>query len=198
MNKFTKLSAVSLLALLLTACDKPAEKAPEASQPQISSQQNTQNKQVTITVDQQNIAEFKALLNWDAQLVSLFAEPQEALNTAKESKDPNKINAALKQLGDKVAESLTNVDKLDIKNEQVKFIKEKFKENLVISLDFVNSTVGLLAQGKAPSEDDKKALNAKYQRLAANSQEVQQIREKLTQILAPKPAQPAQEQPAQK
>ena len=30
MNKFTKISATALLALFLTACDKPADKAPEA------------------------------------------------------------------------------------------------------------------------------------------------------------------------
>jgi len=29
MNKFTKISATALLALFLTACDKPADKAPE-------------------------------------------------------------------------------------------------------------------------------------------------------------------------
>ena len=58
MNKFTKISATALLALFLTACDKPADKAaeakPEAAQTQAVSE---------VKVDEKG--DYQKLVDWN-------------------------------------------------------------------------------------------------------------------------------------
>ncbi|WP_455647976.1 hypothetical protein [Lonepinella koalarum] len=201
MNKVTKISAISLFALFLTACDKPAEKAPAPAQnTQTAQPQNAQPNQVTLNVNEQNIDDVKKFLNWDAQQIEILNAPQDELRIATENKDTAKIQAALQQLTEKANQVLADADKLDIKDPTVNLLKDKAKENLVLSINFVNESFGYMVQGKQPSEEDKQKLNATYQRVAASSQELQQIREKLHQIIAPKPAQeqPKQEQPTTK
>ncbi|WP_439256556.1 hypothetical protein [Lonepinella sp. BR2271] len=200
MNKLTKISAVSLFALCFTACDKPAEKAPQATQPQQTTQQSApQNKQVTLTVSEQNIDDVKKLLAWDAQQIEFLKTPQDQLKVATEAKDVAKIQDALTQLNELVQKVLADSDKLDIKDETVNLLKDKAKENLLLSLYFVNESFAYLIQGKQPNEEEKQKLSNIYQHLTASSQELQQIREKLYKIIASKQAQaqPAQE-PAKK
>ncbi|WP_439259413.1 lipoprotein HlpB [Lonepinella sp. BR2930] len=191
MNKFTKISAISLFTLFLTACDKPAEKVPTTVAP-AQNTQTAQPNQVTLNVNEQNIDDVKKFLNWDAQQIEILNAPQDELRIATESKDTAKIQAALQQLTEKANQVLANADKLDIKDPGVNLLKDKAKENLVLSINFVNESFSYVVQGKQPSEEDKQKLNDTYQRLVASSQELQQIREKLHQVLAPKPA---QEQP---
>ncbi|WP_439242945.1 hypothetical protein [Lonepinella sp. BR2474] len=200
MNKLTKISAVSLFALCLTACDKPAEKAPQAAQAQQTTQQSApQNKQVTLTVSDQNIDDVKKFLAWDAQQMEFLKAPQDMLKVATEAKDVAKIQDALKQLSERAQKVLVDADKLDIKDATVNLLKDKAKENLVLSLNFVNESFSYLIQGKQPSEEEKQKLNTIYQHLAASSQELQQVREQLYKAIAPKQTQtqPAQE-PAKK
>ncbi|WP_386694811.1 lipoprotein HlpB [Lonepinella sp. MS14435] len=182
MNKFTKITAVSLFALFLTACDKPAENAQQTTQ-------NPQSHQVTLNVNEQNIDDVRKFLDWDAKQIAILKDPQEVLKKASESKDPTKIKNALKQLTDKANEVLADADNLGLKDTNVNLLKDKAKENLALSVIFVNESFGYLVQGKQPTEEEKQQLNATYQKLAASAQELQQVREKLYQILAPKPAQ---------
>ncbi|MDH2998935.1 lipoprotein HlpB [Pasteurellaceae bacterium LFhippo2] len=183
MNKFTKLSAAALLAVLLAACDKPATNgaAAEAAKP-AATQESPE------AIQAQGVADFKKLLDWNQSQESSLASFQAELQQALASGDKAKIEAGIKTFGEKVDGVLKSLDALDIKNADINAFKAKTKEVLLLSNGLITESVKVMAN---PTPEAQQAIQAKTQELMQAGQALQQSQAELEKKFAPAPAQPA-------
>lgn len=119
MNKFTKISAVTLFALFLSACDKPANGAED----------------------------FRKLLEWKQTQEQSFSIVQNELEQQLATQDISKIEQSLEMFKGKITEILSGLDKLEIKAPEVNAFKAKAKENLeLLNGLVVDSVKGMTSQ----------------------------------------------------
>lgn len=177
MNKFTKISAAALFALFLTACDKPAEKTAEAPKAEAA------QAQVTQAVDQQEVADFQKIVEWNQAQEAALAESQAALQETIATGDKAKIEESLKVFTTKVAEVLSSLDAVEVKSEAVSLFKAKTKETLTLSNDLITESVKVMAN---PTAEAQQVIQEKSQVLIKAGQELQQLQLQLQQRLMPK------------
>ena len=105
MNKFTKISATALLALFLTACDKPADKAaeakPEAAQTQAVSE---------VKVDEKG--DYQKLVDWNKAQEQTQLQSQQKfqqdLVAAVQAQDEKKVKEAIETFNQSVKDTITS------------------------------------------------------------------------------------------
>lgn len=190
MNKFTKISATTLFAIFLTACDTAADNkattAPEAPKTETAQTATTETAQATTdtaateAVDPQGVEDFQKLVAWNKSQEQSMAAAQTELQQKLETQDPAQIQEAMTAFKAKVDEVLKSLDGLDIKNAEVGAFKEKTKETLVLSNDLITESVRVMAAG-APSEEDQKLIQEKSQQLMQSGADLQQLQAELQQ-----------------
>lgn len=200
MNKFTKISATALLALFLTACDKPADKAPEAKPEAAQTQTTTEvkteeNKVSDIDVEE---ADYKKLLEWNKaqEQVQLDAQQklQQNLVAAVQEKDDKKVKEAINTFNQSVADTIASLDALELKSESIKTVKEQTKKvlNLATALLVEQANVSLI--NPTPTQEQQKAYAEKAEELRNAMTELQKQSVELEQKFNPAPvAAPAQD-----
>ena len=200
MNKFTKISATALLALFLTACDKPADKAPEAKPEAAQTQTTTEvkteeNKVSDIDVEE---ADYKKLLEWNKaqEQVQLDAQQklQQNLVAAVQEKDDKKVKEAINTFNQSVADTIASLDALELKSESIKTVKEQTKKvlNLATALLVEQANVSLI--NPTPTQEQQKAYAEKAEALRNAMAELQKQSVELEQKFNPAPvAAPAQD-----
>ena len=200
MNKFTKISATALLALFLTACDKPADKAPEAKPEAAQTQTTTEvkteeNKVSDIDVEE---ADYKKLLEWNKaqEQVQLDAQQklQQNLVAAVQEKDDKKVKEAINTFNQSMAGTIASLDALELKSESIKTVKEQTKKvlNLATALLVEQANVSLI--NPTPTQEQQKAYAEKAEALRNAMTELQKQSVELEQKFNPAPvAAPAQD-----
>lgn len=188
MSKLTKLSAAALLALCLTACDKPASKAPEAAQTQAAAP--AQQAQAEAPKEAVNTeADFKKFQEWqhaqEQELQAVMAKAVSGLD-GKAQKDQAQVQTAInKAILDQVEKIKQTAATLDLKDAQVNTLKEK-------ALQAIDIGAKMMIEGekavKAPSEETNKVLADLQAQLAQVAQEGQKIESELAAKYAPAPA----------
>lgn len=181
MNKFTKISATALFALFLTACDKPAQKAPEA--PKAEAAQAA--APAVASQETQEAEDFKKLVEWNQAQEAALAESQAALQETIVTREPAKIEAALKAFTAKVNDVVASLDSVEVKSEAVSQFKAKTRETLTLSNDLIAESVKVMAN---PSEEAQKVIQEKSQVLIKAGQELQQMQQQLQAKYMPAPA----------
>ena len=196
MNKFTKISATALIALFLTACDKPADKPapakPETTQPAPEAKQEAAKPAEATPAQEQ--ADYNKLLEWNASQAQAQMAAQQKLQSdltaAVQAKDDKKIEEAIKTFNKTVEDTIASLDKLDITAPSVKSIKDQNKEVLALSSELLVDQLNLAT--KAPTEEQTKAYQAKVEKLQAAVAKLQKDGADLAQKFAPAaPAAPA-------
>lgn len=196
MNKFTKISAAALFAFFLTACDKPAPKADAAKAEATPAAQQAAPQQAapaTVQVDQQGIADFQKIVEWNKAQEEALGASQAKLTEALESRDQAKVEEQLKAFTAKVDEVLKSLDSVDVKNEAVAQFKAKTKETLMLSSDLIAESVKTMEK---PTAEAQKLVQEKSQVLIKAGQELQVMQQQLHQLFMPAPAATPAEQPA--
>ena len=200
MNKFTKISATALFALFLTACDKPADKAPEAKPEAALTHTTTEvkteeNKVSDIDVEE---ADYKKLLEWNKaqEQVQLDAQQklQQNLVAAVQEKDDKKVKEAINTFNQSVADTIASLDALELKSESIKTVKEQTKKvlNLATALLVEQANVSLI--NPTPTQEQQKAYAEKAEALRNAMTELQKQSVELEQKFNPAPvAAPAQD-----
>ena len=200
MNKFTKISASALFALFLTACDKPADKAPEAKQEAARTQTTTEVKTEENKVSDINVeeADYKKLLEWNKaqEQVQLDAQQklQQNLVAAVQEKDDKKVKDAINTFNQSVADTIASLDALELKSESIKTVKEQTKKvlNLATALLVEQANVSLI--NPTPTQEQQKAYAEKAEALRNAMAELQKQSVELEQKFNPAPvAAPAQD-----
>ena len=200
MNKFTKISASALFALFLTACDKPADKAPEAKQEAEQTQTTTEVKTEENKVSDINVeeADYKKLLEWNKaqEQVQLDAQQklQQNLVAAVQEKDDKKVKDAINTFNQSVADTIASLDALELKSESIKTVKEQTKKvlNLATALLVEQANVSLI--NPTPTQEQQKAYAEKAEALRNAMAELQKQSVELEQKFNPAPvAAPAQD-----
>ena len=202
MNKFTKISATTLFALFLTACDKPADKPapakPETTQPAPEAKQEaekpTEAAKPAEATPAQEQADYNKLLEWNASQAQAQMAAQQKLQSdltaAVQAKDEKKIEEAIKTFNKTVEDTIASLDKLEVASPSVKSIKDQNKEVLALSSELLVDQLNLAT--KAPTEEQTKALQEKVQKLQAAVVKLQEDSAALAQKFAPAaPAAPA-------
>lgn len=173
MNKLTKISVAALLALFLSACDKPAEKAEAAKAETATTQAANQ-----VASNAQGLADFQKLLEWnksqEESLGSLQADLQAKITTG----DKAKIEEAFNSLKAKIAEISKSLDGVEVKDPSVNEFKAKIKDNFAISAELVSDYVQTIVN---PTEENKKMVQEKSQTMIKAGQELQQLQLQLQQ-----------------
>lgn len=166
MKNLTKLSLATLLALFLTACDKPNT----AQQAQSSAQTATQADPAT---------DFLKFIDWqkaqEAAQANIQAEIQQKLSSVQ---NPKELEPVLQNFSAKMNEMAQSLDALDIQSPEIKNLKEKAKVVLLLSSETMADTLKMIG---APSEDSQKALQEKAQKLMSLATELQQLQSDLAQ-----------------
>ena len=200
MNKFTKISASALFALFLTACDKPADKAPEAKQEAAQTQTTTEVKTEENKVSDINVeeADYKKLLEWNKaqEQVQLDAQQklQQNLVAAVQEKDDKKVKDAINTFNQSVADTIASLDALELKSESIKTVKEQTKKvlNLATALLVEQANVSLI--NPTPTQEQQTAYAEKAEALRNAMAELQKQSVELEQKFNPAPvAAPAQD-----
>lgn len=166
MNKLTKISISALLALFLTACDKPATQTVEVSKSE------TATTQSSLTSEEQEKADFKTMLEWNNVQNAVLSEPQGALQETLMTGDKTKIEAALVVYSNKVNEVLESLEAVDVKSESLIRVKEKTKETMVLSNDLIRESVKAMA---SPTMEAQQLIREKTQVLINTANELQQL-----------------------
>ena len=199
MNKFTKISATALLALFLTACDKPADKAPEAKPEAAQTQTTTEVKTEENKVSNINVeeADYKKLVEWNKaqEQVQLDAQQklQQNLVAAVQEKDDKKVKEAINTFNQSMAGTIASLDALELKSESIKTVKEQTKKvlNLATALLVEQANVSLI--NPTPTQEQQKAYAEKAEALRNAMAELQKQSVELEQKFNPAPVVPAQE-----
>ncbi|OOF50843.1 lipoprotein HlpB [Rodentibacter trehalosifermentans] len=190
MNKLTKISATALLALFLTACDKPADKAdtakPETNQPA---------EAPAMTAEAQEKADYEKLVAWNKDQGAMQTQSQQKLQqelqAAIAEKDENKAKAAVEEFNKSVQGSIASLDALDVKSDLIGNAKNKTKEVLTLASEL------LVAQANVKTEEDQKAYAEKAMQLQVEIQSLAELDAQIKAKFNPAPVQPATEQPTQ-
>ena len=145
MNKFTKISATTLFALFLTACDKPADKPANNAKPETAQQtevakptEATQQAEAAkpaeatkpaetapaLSAEEQEKADYEKLVAWNQQQGAAQAQSQQKLQqelqAAIVAQDENKAKAAIEEFNKTVQASIASLDALEIKSDLIK------------------------------------------------------------------------------
>ena len=209
MKKFTALSTAALLAIFLTACDKPASQTTESTAPaKETAAASTQAKEAATTPTPAKEAapapkadtgeqDYKTFRQWKAeQELAINAASEEAMKKLGEQADPKVMQETLnKVLMEQIQAVKASAEKLDIQDEKVKALKDKTLEVLALGLKMMEATETV---AKNPTEESHKALGELQTQLNKLADEGLALESELTQKYEPAPAQPATpaEQPA--
>ncbi|OOF58780.1 lipoprotein HlpB [Rodentibacter myodis] len=188
MNKFTKMSAAALLALFLTACDKPADKTADVAKPETT--------QPAMSAEAQEKADYEKLIAWNQAQGAAQAQNQQKLQqeltAAIEAKDENKAKTAVEEYNKTVQATIASLDALDIKSDLINAAKNKTKDVLTLASEL------LVDQLNVKTEEDQKAYAEKATKLQAEMQALAQLGAQIEAKYNPAPVQaPAAEQPAE-
>ena len=191
MNKFTKISATALLALFLTACDKPADKAaeakPEAAQTQAVSE---------VKVDEKG--DYQKLVDWNKAQEQTQLQSQQKfqqdLVAAVQAQDEKKVKEAIETFNQSVKDTITSLDALDVKAESIKSIKEQTKNVLSLASGLLVDQANMSFTNPTQTPEQQKAYAEKAEVLRKAMAELQKQSVELEQKFNPAPvAAPAQE-----
>jgi lipoprotein hlpB len=191
MNKFTKISATALLALFLTACDKPADKAPEAKP------EATQTQAVSeVKVDEKG--DYQKLVDWNKvqEQTQLQSQQkfQQDLVAAVQAQDEKKVKEAIETFNQSVKDTITSLDALDVKAESIKSIKEQTKNVLSLASGLLVDQANMSFTNPTQTPEQQKAYAEKAEALRNAMAELQKQSIELEQKFNPAPvATPAQE-----
>ena len=191
MNKFTKISATALLALFLTACDKPADKAPEAK-PEAAQTQATSEVKVDEKGDYQKLVDWnKAQEQTQLQSQQKF---QQDLVAAVQAQDEKKVKEAIETFNQSVKDTITSLDALDVKAESIKSIKEQTKNVLSLASGLLVDQANMSFTNPTQTPEQQKAYAEKAEALRNAMAELQKQSVELEQKFNPAPvAAPAQD-----
>ena len=191
MNKFTKISATALLALFLTACDKPADKAPEAK-PEAAQTQAVSEVKVDEKGDYQKLVDWnKAQEQTQLQSQQKF---QQDLVTAVQAQDEKKVKEAIETFNQSVKDTITSLDALDVKAELIKSIKEQTKNVLSLASGLLVDQANMSFTNPTQTPEQQKAYAEKAEALRNAMAELQKQSVELEQKFNPAPvAAPAQD-----
>ena len=191
MNKFTKISATALLALFLTACDKPADKAaeakPEAAQTQAVSE---------VKVDEKG--DYQKLVDWNKAQEQTQLQSQQKfqqdLVAAVQAQDEKKVKEAIETFNQSVKDTITSLDVLDVKAESIKSIKEQTKNVLSLASGLLVDQANMSFTNPTQTPEQQKAYAEKAEVLRNAMAELQKQSVELEQKFNPAPvAAPAQD-----
>jgi len=191
MNKFTKISATALLALFLTACDKPADKAPEAKP------EATQTQAVSeVKVDEKG--DYQKLVDWNKvqEQTQLQSQQkfQQDLVAAVQAQDEKKVKEAIETFNQSVKDTITSLDALDVKAESIKSIKEQTKNVLSLASGLLVDQANMSFTNPTQTPEQQKAYAEKAEALRNAMAELQKQSIELEQKFNPAPvAAPAQD-----
>ena len=191
MNKFTKITATALLALFLTACDKPADKAPEAK-PEAAQTQAVSEVKVDEKGDYQKLVDWnKAQEQTQLQSQQKF---QQDLVAAVQAQDEKKVKEAIETFNQSVKDTITSLDALDVKAESIKSIKEQTKNVLSLASGLLVDQANMSFTNPTQTPEQQKAYAEKAEALRNAMAELQKQSVELEQKFNPAPvAAPAQE-----
>lgn len=191
MNKFTKISATALLALFLTACDKPADKAPEAK-PEAAQTQAVSEVKVDEKGDYQKLVDWnKAQEQTQLQSQQKF---QQDLVAAVQAQDEKKVKEAIETFNQSVKDTITSLDALDVKAESIKSIKEQTKNVLSLASGLLVDQANMSFTNPTQTPEQQKAYAEKAEALRNAMAELQKQSVELEQKFNPAPvAAPAQD-----
>lgn len=208
MKKFTALSTAALLAIFLTACDKPVSKTAETATPaKETAAASTPAKEAATPAPAKEAApapkadtgeqDYKTFRQWKAeQERAINSASEEAMKKLGEQADPKVMQETLnKVLMEQIEAVKASAEKLDIQDEKVKALKDKTLEVLALGLKMMEATETV---AKNPTEESHKALGELQTQLNKLADEGLALEAELTQKYEPAPAQPAApaEQPA--
>lgn len=205
MKKFTALSTAALLAIFLTACDKPASQTTEAATPaKETAAASTPAKEAATPAAapapkaDTGEQDYKTFRQWKAeQERAINSASEEAMKKLGEQADPKVMQETLnKVLMEQIEAVKASAEKLDIQDEKVKALKDKTLEVLALGLKMMEATETV---AKNPTEESHKALGELQTQLNKLANEGLALEAELTQKYEPAPAQPAApaEQPAE-
>ncbi|MGP1573833.1 lipoprotein HlpB [Aggregatibacter segnis] len=191
MNKFTKISATALLALFLTACDKPADKAPE-TKPEAAQTQAVSEVKVDEKGDYQKLVDWnKAQEQTQLQSQQKF---QQDLVAAVQAQDEKKVKEAIETFNQSVKDTITSLDALDVKAESIKSIKEQTKNVLSLASGLLVDQANMSFTNPTQTPEQQKAYAEKAEALRNAMSELQKQSVELEQKFNSAPvAAPAQE-----
>ena len=200
MKKFTALSTAALLAIFLTACDKPASKTTETATPaKETATTSTPAAKEAAPAPKADTGEqdYKTFRQWKAeQELAINTASEEAMKKLGEQADPKVMQETLnKVLMEQIQAVKASAEKLDIQDEKVKALKDKTLEVLALGLKMMEATETV---AKNPTEESHKTLGELQTQLNKLADEGLALEAELTQKYEPAPAQPAApaEQPA--
>ena len=206
MNKMTKFSAAALLALFLTACDKPADKAPAAdaapakteqqAAPAAPEQAPAADKApasepaaapATANASADETADYQAFMKWNEEQAptQLAAQQkfQQALTEAVATKDEKKVRAAIDEFNKSVEDAINSLDKLEVNTELLKTIKAQNQDVLKLASGLLVDQADFAL--KQPTEAQTKAYAEKAQQLQDKMMELQKSGAALAAKFAP-------------
>ena len=191
MNKFTKITATALLALFLTACDKPADKAPEAKL-------ETAQTQAVSEVKVDEKGDYQKLVDWNKAQEQTQLQSQQKfqqdLVAAVQAQDENKVKEAIETFNQSVKDTITSLDALDVKAESIKSIKEQTKNVLSLASGLLVDQANMSFTNPTQTPEQQKAYAEKAEALRNAMAELQKQSVELEQKFNPAPvAAPAQE-----
>lgn len=199
MKKFTALSTAALLAIFLTACDKPASKTTETATPakETAAASTPAKEAAPAPKADRGEQDYKTFRQWKAeQERAINSASEEAMKKLGEQADPKVMQETLnKVLMEQIQAVKASAEKLDIQDEKVKALKDKTLEVLALGLKMMEATETV---AKNPTEESHKALGELQTQLNKLADEGLALESELTQKYEPAPAQPATpaEQPA--
>ena len=193
MKKFTALSTAALLAIFLTACDKPASKTTEPATPaKESATTSTPAAKQAAPAPKADTGEqdYKTFRQWKAeQELAINTASEEAMKKLGEQADPKVMQETLnKVLMEQIQAVKASAEKLDIQDEKVKALKDKTLEVLALGLKMMEATETV---AKNPTEESHKTLGELQTQLNKLADEGLALEAELTQKYEPAPAQPA-------
>ena len=193
MKKFTALSTAALLAIFLTACDKPVSKTAETATPaKETAAASTPAAKEAAPAPKADTGEqdYKTFRQWKAeQELAINTASEEAMKKLGEQADPKVMQETLnKVLMEQIQAVKASAEKLDIQDEKVKALKDKTLEVLALGLKMMEATETV---AKNPTEESHKTLGELQTQLNKLADEGLALEAELTQKYEPAPAQPA-------
>ncbi|QIW15210.1 hypothetical protein A4G20_02055 [Pasteurellaceae bacterium RH1A] len=189
MNKFTKISAAALVALFLTACDKPADKAATTTAPaaQETKTEVAAPKAETPAANPADAAqaEFQQVLGLDAEFTPALNAVQQKIVEAQQAGNKEALEAGVKEYFSTMEQVIAKYEAVDVKDAQVKSFKDSVVEVLKTTLDFTKE-----AQ-QADTPEKQQAVAEKQQTLLTKAAELQKVQNELQARFAPKQEAPA-------
>lgn len=190
MTKFTKITSAALLALFLAACDKAAEKKAEAPAQNTQTQQETAKepekkaeeakpaeaaKPAETTKASDPAAEYQMLSDWgQAQQIEMQKAGVELRELASRTRDMKQLSESIEKAKNVFADSLKNLDKLEIKDEAVAALRSKSREVLVLMQEalLIGTKIAAEPEKEAEYQQEAKGITMKLLELAPEMQKM--------------------------